>query len=217
MTIKQNRYSAREETANSITHGLGIPLSVVALGYLTVYANIHGNALHIVSVSIYGLSLIFLYTASTLYHFVQDPDKKNMLQTLDHVAIYLLIAGTYTPFTLVNLQGPWGWSIFGVIWCLALVGTVIQFDKTGRWRTISLALYVTMGWTVLVALKPLIANVATAGIILLLLGGLAYTFGILFYRWKKLKFHHAVWHLFVLAGSIFHFLAVLFYVLPNKN
>ena len=150
-----------------------------------------------------------------LYHSIQDPRKKNLLQILDHVAIYLLIAGTYTPFTLVSLRGP-GWSIFAVIWCLALIGTGIQFDKAGRWRTASLALYVAMGWTILVALKPLIANVATGGIILLLFGGLAYTFGILFYRWKKLKFHHAMWHLFVLAGSIFHFFAVLYYVTPDK-
>jgi len=217
MAPKSNRYSPREEIANSLTHGIGILFAVIALGILIVSAGTLGNARHIVSVNIYGVTLILLYTVSTLYHSIQDPRKKNLLQTFDHVAIFLLIAGTYTPFTLVNLQGPWGWSIFSVIWCLALIGIWIQFDKNGRWRTVSLVLYVAMGWTVLVAIKPLIANVDTRGIVLLLVGGLAYTFGILFYRWKKLKFHHALWHLFVLAGSIFHFFAVWHYVIPVKN
>jgi hemolysin III len=217
MALIRKRYSAREEAANSITHGLGLLLSVVALGFLQVYASTYGNALHLISVSIYGFSLIFLYTASTLYHSIQDPDIKAKLQMLDHMAIYLLIAGTYTPFTIVNLNGPWGWAIFGVIWCLALIGTVIQFKKSLRWRYLSMGLYLAMGWTILVAIKPLIASVATTGIILLLLGGLAYTFGILFYRLKSLKFNHAVWHIFVLAGSILHFFAVLFYVIPIQT
>ena len=216
MELKHNQYSPREEIANSLTHGIGMIFAIIALCVLAVSASALGNARHIVSVSVYGASLILLYTASTLYHSIQDPRKKKLLQVLDHVAIYLLIAGTYTPLTLVNLKGPWGWSIFAVIWCLALIGTVIQFGQIKHRSVVSMALYVAMGWTILVAIKPLITTVATGGIILLVLGGLAYTSGILFYRWKKLKFHHAVWHLFVLAGSAFHFFAVLYYVIPVK-
>lgn len=217
MTSESYRYSFKEELANSITHGIGVILSVCALGILATYARIYGNAWHIISVTVYGLTLILLYAASTLYHSIQLPRIKNILQILDHAAIYILIAGTYTPFTLVNLRGPWGWSLFAVIWCLAFVGAAIQIGQMKRWRGVSLILYVGMGWTILVAIKPLISSVATGGIILLLLGGLAYTFGILFYRWKGLNFHHAVWHIFVITGSIFHFFAVLFYVIPLQN
>ena len=212
-----NRYSIKEEIANSITHGIGIVLAIGALVILATFAGIYGNPWHVISVSVYGFTLILLYTASTLYHSIQAPRTKTILQILDHSAIYMLIAGTYTPFTLVNLRGPWGWSLFAVIWCLAFIGTAIQLSQMERWRVVSLGLYVGMGWTVLVAIKPLIASVATGGLILLLLGGLAYTFGILFYRWKSLKFHHAVWHLFVLAGSILHFFAVLYYVIPMQT
>ena len=165
----------------------------------------------------YGFTLILLYTASTLYHSIRVPRTKAIFQILDHAAIYILIAGTYTPFTLVNLRGPWGWSLFVVIWCLAFIGTAIQLGQMMRWRVVSLVLYIGMGWAVMVAIKPLISSVATGGIILLILGGFAYTFGILFYSWKSLKFHHAVWHIFVLAGSTLHFFAVLFYVIPIQS
>jgi hemolysin III len=212
-----NRYSINEEIANSITHGVGVVLAIGALGILATFAGIYGNAWHIVSVSVYGLALILLYTASTLYHIVRAPRAKTIFQIVDHAAIYILIAGTYTPFTLVSLRGPWGWWLFAVIWCLALIGTVIQLGHLTRWRVVSLALYVGMGWTVLVAMKPLLSSVATGGIVLLFLGGFAYTFGILFYRWKNLKYHHAVWHIFVLTGSILHFFAVLFYVIPIQR
>ncbi|MBW1891165.1 MAG: hemolysin III family protein [Deltaproteobacteria bacterium] len=212
-----NRYSANEEIANSITHGLGIILSIIALIILAVFAGIYGNTWHIISVSVYGATLILLYTASTLYHGIQNPRAKNIFQVLDHAAIYILIAGTYTPFTLISLRGSWGWSIFAVIWCLAFVGTVIEFGRIKRWRFVSLVLYIGMGWTILVAIKPLFTSLAMGGIILLILGGVAYTSGILFYRWENLKFHHAVWHLFVLAGSTFHFFAVLFYVIPIRS
>jgi hemolysin III len=136
------------------------------------------------------------------------------LQGLDHAAIYILIAGTYTPFTLVNLRGPWGWSLFGVIWVAAILGVVCRLMLPRRLRAVSLGVYIGMGWAVVVAIKPLIASVASGGVVLLILGGLAYTAGILFYGWEKLKYHHAVWHVFVLAGSILHFFAVLFYVVP---
>ena len=217
MESSLNRYSIKEEIANSITHGIGIILAIGALCILVAFAGIYGNSWHVISVSVYGFALIFLYTASTLYHSIQAPRTKNILQIVDHSAIYILIAGTYTPFMLVNLRGPWGWSLFAVIWCLAFMGIAIQLGHMERWRRVSLVLYVGMGWMVLVAIKPLISSVATSGLILLLLGGLAYTVGILFYRWKSLKFSHAVWHIFVLAGSILHFFAVLFYVIPIQS
>lgn len=204
-----------EEIANSVTHGIGIVLALGALGILIARAVTYGGAWHIVGVSVYGSTLILLYTASTLYHGVRRPRLKDRFQVLDHAAIYILIAGTYTPFTLVNLRGPWGWSIFGVVWCLALIGIAGQLSRPARWRKASLLLYLGMGWTILVAIGPLIASVEPGGIALLFLGGLSYTFGIGFYRWETLKFHHAVWHLFVLAGSTLHFFAVLFYVVPG--
>ena len=211
-SIKQ--YSTGEEIANSITHGIGIVLAIAALGILTVFAGAYGDVRHVVSVSIYGTTLVLLYTASTLYHSIQNSHAKGILQVLDHSAIYLLIAGTYTPFTLVSLRGPWGWWLFGVIWGFAVLGVVFQLSLLRRWRAVSLCLYIGMGWVVVVAIKPLIVSVATGGIVFLVLGGLAYTAGILFYCWEKLKYHHAIWHLFVLAGSILHFFAVLFYVVP---
>ena len=217
MASSQKQYSTKEEIANSITHGIGIILAIAALVILAIFAGIYGNLWHVISVSVYGFTLILLYTASTLYHSIQAPRTKNIFQILDHAAIYMLIAGTYTPFTLVNLRGPWGWSLFAVVWCLALIGTAIQLGQRERWRVVSMALYVGMGWTVLGAIKPLISSIAAGGLILLLLGGLAYTFGILFYRWKRLKYHHAVWHIFVLAGSTFHFFAVLFFVIPIQT
>ncbi|MFC1877827.1 hemolysin III family protein [Thermodesulfobacteriota bacterium] len=214
METSIKHHSMAEEIANSITHGIGIVLAIAALGILTAFAGIYGNAWHIVSVSIYGTTLVLLYTASTLYHSIQNLHVKGILQVLDHAAIYLLIAGTYTPFTLVSLRGPWGWWLFGVIWGLAVFGVVLQLSFMRRWSAVSLALYIGMGWVVVVAIKPLIVSVATGGIVFLVLGGLAYTTGILFYCWKKLKYHHAIWHLFVLAGSILHFFAILFYVVP---
>lgn len=215
--IELNKYSIKEEIANSITHGIGIVFAIAALCILAIFAGIYGNPRHVISVSVYGFTLILLYASSTLYHSIQTPRTKSIFQIIDHSAIYMLIAGTYTPFTLVNLRGPWGWSLFAVVWCLALIGTAIQLGQMERWRVVSMVLYIGMGWTILVAIKPLISTVATGGLILLLLGGLAYTFGILFYRWNSLKFHHAVWHIFVLTGSILHFFAVLYYVIPMKT
>jgi hemolysin III len=212
METSLKQYSMAEEIANGITHGIGIVLAIAALGILTAFASTYGNAWHVVSVSIYAATLVILYTASTLYHSIQRPRAKRILQILDHSAIYLLIAGTYTPYTLVSLRGPWGWWLFGVIWCLAALGVMLQLSLLRRWSAVSLGLYIGMGWVALVAIKPLIVSVATGGIVFLVLGGVAYTAGILFYGWKKLKFHHAIWHLFVLAGSILHFFSILFYV-----
>jgi hemolysin III len=211
-----SRYSPGEEIANSVTHGIGIVLAIAALCILTVFAASYGDVWHIVSVSVYGTTLILLYTASTLYHSIQEQSRKGIFQNLDHSAIYLLIAGTYTPFTLVSLRGYWGWWLFGVIWGLAVLGIVFQFLPLRRRKTVSMVLYIGMGWAVVAAIRPLIQSVEAGGIFFLISGGLAYTLGILFYAWEKMNYNHAVWHLFVLAGSVLHFFAVLLYIIPNS-
>lgn len=216
MTIDPHlpRYTLGEEIAHSIIHGLGAVLGIAGLGVLTAFASLHGDAWHIVGCSIFGTALILLYTTSTLYHSIPLPRVKRVLRTLDHSAIFILIAGTYTPFLLVNLRGPWGWSLFGVIWGLALLGIVLRIVRGRRSTFVSVALYIGMGWAVVVAAKPLLNSVAPGGLWLLLLGGLAYTLGVIFYVWKRLPYHHAIWHVFVLAGGILHFFAILFYVIP---
>jgi hemolysin III len=209
------QYSLREEIANSIISGVGFVFAVAGSAVLIVLASKYGTVRHIVSCSVYGATLIFLYTNSTLYHSVQFPRAKAILRVLDHSAIFLLIAGTYTPFTTVNLRGAWGWSLFGVVWGLACLGIVFQ-ALLRRWPVARVSLYVGMGWALGVAVKPLFAAVAPGGLVLLLAGGLAYTFGLGFYAWHRLPYHHAIWHVFVLAGSISHFCGVLFYVIPTR-
>jgi hemolysin III len=211
---KTASYTPREELANSLTHGVGAVLAVGGLVWLVTLAAIRGDAWHVVACSIYGGAMVVLYTASTLYHAIPTPRVKRALRTFDHAAIFLLIAGTYTPFTLVSLRGPWGWSLFGIVWGLAAAGIVLALAFPGRWRALSLVLYVTMGWAVVVAVGPLLAALPARGLVLLLLGGLAYTGGLGFYAWKRLPYGHAVWHLFVLAGTVLHFLAVLLHVVP---
>lgn len=205
----------REELANSITHAIGVALSLAALVILVVYAAMQGDGWKIVSFSIYGTSLVLLYTASTLYHSFSSERAKHYLKILDHAAIYLLIAGTYTPFLLVMIRGNWGWTLFGIIWGLAITGIIFKLFFVNRFRIISTIIYLLMGWLILVAFRPLIAHVPENGLYWLLAGGLSYSFGVIFYLWEKIPYHHAIWHLFVLGGSIFHFFAVLFYVLPS--
>jgi hemolysin III len=212
-TIPPN-YSIGEEIANSVTHGVGLILAIAGLAVLTAFASRLGNAWHVVSCTIFATTLILQYTFSTLYHSIQRPRAKSVLRVFDHSAIFLLIAGTYTPFMLVNLRGTWGWTLFGIVWTLALLGVLFQVSPLRRWQGISLALYIGMGWIVVIAIKPMLASVAPGGLILLLLGGLAYTSGVVFYLWERLHYNHAIWHGFVLAGSILHFFAVLFYVIP---
>ncbi len=207
-------YSIKEEIANSITHGVGLILSIAGLAVLIAFASRLGNAWHVVSCTIFATTLILQYSFSTLYHSIQLPRAKSVMRILDHSAIFLLIAGTYTPFMLVNLRGAWGWTLFSIVWALALLGVLFQVSLLRRWQGISLSLYIGMGWVVVVAMKPMLDAVAPGGLILLLLGGLAYTSGVGFYLWKNLRYHHAIWHGFVLAGSILHFFAVLFYVIP---
>jgi hemolysin III len=212
-----SRYTIGEEIANSITHGLGAGLAVAGLIFLVYYSAAYGTVWHIVSCAIYGTTLVLLYTISTLYHSIPSPRFKSVMRILDHSAIFLLIAGTYTPFTLVSLRGPWGWSLLGVIWGAAILGILFQTALQKSWVSLTVALYVLMGWAIVVAVKPLLDVIPTEGFLLLLYGGLAYTLGTVFYIWKQMRFHHAIWHVFVLAGSVFHFFAVFYYVLPEVN
>lgn len=212
-----NGYSIKEEIAHSVTHGIGLLLSVIGLATLIVYSSLYGDAWHIVSSSIYGATLIVLYSASTLYHAITIPGIKNVLQKLDHAAIFLLIAGTYTPFTLVNLRGDWGWTLFGMVWSIAIAGMIMELIVQKRYRRISIGLYLGLGWLIMIAIGPMIDKVEPGGLLLLLIGGLFYSLGVIFYVWKTLLYHHAIWHLFVLAGSAFHFFAVFFYVIPGAD
>lgn len=205
-----------EEVMNAVTHGVGTLLAVAGLVLLTVFAYLYGEVWHILSFSIYGTTLVLLYLASTLYHSFTNERLKYIFKILDHSAIYLLIAGTYTPFTLVPLHGLLGWTVFGLVWGLAIIGIVLKVFFVGRFKLISTLCYILMGWFIIIAIKPLIATVATLGIMWLIIGGLFYTFGTVFYLWHKLPYNHAIWHLFVLAGSISHFIAVFFYVLPIR-
>ncbi len=206
-----------DEILNSITHGIGVLLSIAGLVLLLVFAATtgYGDAWKFVSFSIYGASLIVLFTASTLYHGIQNKRIKKFLNIFDHAAIFVLIAGTYTPFTLVSLRGPWGWSIFGVVWGLAIAGVVFKlFFYTDRLRMLSAVIYLMMGWIILVAIRPLIQEVPVGGLYWLLAGALFYSLGIVFYIRRKNRFNHVIWHLFVLAGAISHFFSIFFYVLP---
>lgn len=201
------------EKLNSITHLVGTVLSIAGSGILLTTATIHGaGVLEMAAFSIYSLTLTLLYTFSTLYHsFVGRV--KEIFQKLDHVAIYLLIAGTYTPFTIITLQGAWGWWIFGINWALALFGIVQEFWLGKRTRILSLVIYVVMGWMIVFASKPLIANLPHMGLVLLGAGGITYTVGIIFYVLDdRMKHAHGIWHLFVLGGSILQYLCVLLYV-----
>lgn len=208
-------YSLGEEIANSITHGIGTLLALAGLIVLVSTAAHHGNVWHIVGSSIFGATMILLYLASTLYHSIPAQGVKKVLRRLDHVAIYLLIAGTYTPFLLVNLRGPWGWSLFALVWAVALTGIVLKVTPLGYKRGLSLTLYLVLGWIILIAVKPLLDHLEPGGIRLLVAGGLAYTSGVAFYTWRRLPYNHAIWHLFVLTGTCLHFFAVLFYVIPR--
>ena len=209
------RYSFGDELASSVIHGIGIVLSIAGLATLVAFAALHGNALAVVSCAVFGASLVLLYTASTLYHSISVAAAKPALRALDHMAIYLLIAGTYTPFTLIALPGAWGWSLFVAVWALALAGIALELGLLRRYHKLAVLLYVDMGWIGMIAFKPLSAHLQTGGMLLLIGGGVAYTLGVPFYLWRRLPYHHALWHAFVLAGSVLHFLAVLLYVLPD--
>ena len=214
---KTKAYTVAEEIAHALTHGVGAIAAIVGLIFMLVWSVSYGDTFHVVSAAIYGASLILLYLASTLYHAFPWPRVKAFFQQMDHAAIYVLIAGTYTPFALVNLRGAWGWTLLGVVWGIAVVGVIIEVAMKERKKWLSLSLYLGMGWMALIMIKPLIDSVEPGGLWLLLAGGLAYTFGVIFYVWKSLRFHHAIWHVFVLAGSVLHFFSVFYFVLPHPN
>lgn len=218
--------SSKEELANALTHGLGAALAVAALVVMVVFASLRGTARHIVGASLFGTTMVLLYVMSTLYHSFRGPRVKLVFRVLDHASIYLLIAGTYTPFCLATLQGAWGWTLFGLIWGLAVVGITLKsvlMSVAGHllgqrfWEGVSLAIYLLMGWLVVIAIVPLWKALPVGGIIWLFGGGLCYTLGAGFYAWQRLPYHHALWHLAVVAGTGCHFASVLFYVIPGRS
>lgn len=210
-------FSAGEEIANSISHGIGALMAISALVLLVVFSALNGSTIHIVSTAIYGASLMILYSVSTLYHALFKTRARKVFKVLDHSSIYLLIAGTYTPFTLVTLQGAVGWTIFGVIWGLALLGIIMKGFWFDKYVFISTMIYVAMGWLIVFAFQPLVQALPPTGIVFLVIGGVLYTAGTLFYLLPLFKFHHLVWHLFVLGGSLFHFFSVFFFVIPHGH
>lgn len=214
---RERLFTIGEEVAHALTHGLGVVLAIVGLTVMVARATLYGDVWHLAGAAIFGTTLVLMYTASTLYHSIPLPRAKRVLRVVDHSSIYLLIAGTYTPFTLVTLHGPWGWSLFVATWGLALVGVVFKIFATGRYEKLSLAIYLGMGWSIVVAIKPLLRTLEPGGLILLIAGGLAYSGGVVFYVLDSRKYFHAVWHAFVLAGSVLQYFAVLFYVIPGPG
>jgi hemolysin III len=212
-----NRLTGRtailEEIVNSVTGGIGFVLSVAGLTALVLFASLYGDAWHVVSCSIYGGTRVLLYGATTLYHSIPHPKAKQVLKIVDHVSIYLLIAGTYTPFSLVTLRGGWGWTLFGLAWGLCFFGILFKLVFADRYDFISTVLYVAMGWIVLIAVKPVVAALPSEGLAMLLVGGLSYTFGVVFYWFDhRIPYFHAIWHLFVIAGSVLHYFTVMYFV-----
>lgn len=204
-------YTLKEEIISSIVHGIGVFLSIAITSVLVTLSAVYGNVWSIVSTAIFGASMMLMYMASTLYHAIPFPHAKTILKKFDHIAIYYLIAGTYTPFLLVLMRGTLGWVLFAVIWSLALLGTVLKIVSSGSGTKIwSVSLYLGMGWLVLIASKTLFAVMSKLALVFLVLGGIFYTAGIIFYLWKSKKYTHAIWHGFVLVGTIMHFMAILF-------
>lgn len=207
------RQSLGEEIANSITHGIGAVLATAALTILVVFAALKGDAWRVVSFAIYGTSLILMYTSSTLYHAITHKKAKRYFRIMDHSSIFLLIAGTYTPITLLALRDTgWGWTIFGLIWGMAILGILFKFMFYGKLEKFSVVFYIAMGWLAVIAIKPMLANLPIGLLIWIAIGGLFYTIGIIFYTWKNLPYSHSIWHLFVLGGSIAHFFGILLYL-----
>ncbi|KIL74316.1 PAQR family membrane homeostasis protein TrhA [Bacillus badius] len=207
-------FSKGEEIANSITHGIGALLSIAALVLLIVYSSLYGTAWHVVSFTIFGATMLILYLSSTLVHSLPKGKAKNLFEIFDHSSIYFFIAGTYTPFLFLAVKGTLGWTLFGIIWGLALFGTVFKCFFVKKFLHTSTLLYVLMGWLIVFAWEPLVQNLPSGSLILLVTGGVLYTLGAVFYVWRGFKYHHMIWHLFVLGGSVTHFFSVL-YLLPS--
>lgn len=209
------RWSAGEEIAHAVSHGVGLVLAIAGLTTLVALAALRGDAGHVTAAAIFGATLVLLYSASTLYHALPFPRAKRVFRKLDHAAIYLAIAGTYTPFALGPLRGPVGWTLLVLVWAAAAAGVVFKSVAIERAPVASVALYALLGWAAVFVSRPLAERLGAGGLALLLAGGLCYTAGIAFYAWERLRFHHFVWHLFVLAGSALHYFAVLLYVVPR--
>lgn len=210
-------YSRGEELVNRCTHGIGAIVSLIGSAAVIMLAFRQHDSYRFVSACMYGVSMVTFYGLSTAYHSVRKPRVRYVFRILDHASIYLMIAGSYTPFTLVTLRGPWGWSLFGTVWGLGTVGAVAKIFTTHRLRFIGPMLYIALGWIVVIALKPLVAALPVNGMLLLFGGGVAYTAGVIFYLWDRLPFNHAIWHLFVLTGSVCHYFAIFKYVIPNRS
>ncbi|ULO09622.1 hemolysin III family protein [Paenibacillus sp. 19GGS1-52] len=206
-------YSRKEEVANAITHGIGVVLSIAALVLLIVLSSEKGTAWHVVSFSIYGATMLLLYLNSTLVHSLRDGKAKDLFEFFDHSSIYLFIAGSYTPYLLIAIRGTLGWSLFGIIWGMAVLGVLFKAFFVKKFLFMSTVFYIIMGWLMMIAWSPLSHVVAAGGMHLLLIGGLLYTLGTIFYVWRAFPYHHAIWHVFVLAGSVVHFLSLL-YLMP---
>jgi len=218
--VRARRYAARlvrirNEIASAWTHGVGAAAALAGGAVLITLAALHGDSWQLGAAIVFGVTLLLLYLASTLYHSIRHPVAKGRLKVFDHCAIYLLIAGTYTPFTLIGLRGPWGWSLFAAIWTLALAGVVFKLFYTGRFKRLSTLIYVAMGWLVLVAIKPVMANLDGWTFGWLIGGGVFYTLGTFFYHRESIPYAHAIWHLFCIAGSVCHYVAVMAQVVPR--
>jgi hemolysin III len=203
-----------EEIANSITHGIGFVLSLAGFAALLILALTRGSKWHIVGCGVYGATLVLVFAASTLYHSLQEPRLKDLFRTADQVAIFLLIAGTYTPFMLVTLRGFWGWLLLAIVWSLALAGIVLKIVFADRYKALTMALYLVIAWMAIIAVKPIIMTVPIGGLAWIGAGGVAYMTGLVFFAWDRVPFNHTIWHLFVMVGSLCHYFAVMFYVLP---
>ncbi len=209
-------YTLGEEIAHSITHGIGTGLSIAGLTLLVVLSILHGDVYQVVSFSVYGATLIILFLASTLYHSFQQPAVKRVFKVIDHASIFLLIAGTYTPFLLVAIRGAWGWTLLVIVWGLAILGVSLKALFIHRFQKLSVLAYILMGWLSVVAIKELLENIPLDGLILVAVGGIVYTVGVIFYALKRIRFSHAIWHVFVLGGSVCHYFAVLLYLAPAR-
>lgn len=211
---KVNQFSLGEEIANAITHGVGMVFSITGLVFLIIFSALYGSAWHVVSFTIFGVSMVFLYTSSTLLHSLPKGKAKDVFEILDHSSIYFFIAGTYTPFLLIAVRGTLGWTLFGIVWAIAIGGTIFKVFFVKRFVIVSTILYVLMGWLIVLTWPMLTEQIASRGMSLLMIGGLFYTLGAIFYVWRFFKYHHMVWHIFVLTATILHYFTVLIYVLP---
>ncbi|MCM3791991.1 PAQR family membrane homeostasis protein TrhA [Priestia megaterium] len=210
-------FTRGEEIANAITHGIGAVLSIVGLTLLIVLSSLEGTPWHVISFTIYGVTMLLLYVSSTLVHSFPEGKVKDLFEIFDHSSIYLFIAGTYTPFLFIAVKGTTGWTLFGIVWGIALAGIVFKAFFVKKFLFISTILYVFMGWMIVFAWDSLTQNIAHQGIVLLVVGGVLYTIGAVFYVWRGFRFHHMIWHMFVLGGTVLHFLAIILYVLPIAN